>query len=65
MTLTEWGLFVCPVYLRVGASGSSPVRITDYPVLVYHATLDTPLTLQSYEAATLTLTLELTLDDPV
>ena len=65
MTLTEWGLFVCPVYMRVGASGSSPVRITDYPVLVYHAALDTPLTLQSYEAATLTLTLELTLDDPV
>ncbi|MBE6997487.1 MAG: hypothetical protein E7427_04875 [Ruminococcaceae bacterium] len=65
MTLTEWGLFLCPVYMRVDSALQYPTRITDHPVLVYHAALDTPLTLQSYEAATLTLTLELTLDDPV
>lgn len=57
ITLREWAIFL--VY-------STPSLTTNYyPVLVYRDLFAEPITLASYEAATLELTLEMTLSDPI
>jgi hypothetical protein len=52
-TVREWGLFTC---LYGATSGIC---------MYYHATLDSPVTLQPNQSATLTLTLSVTITDPV
>ena len=65
VTLTEWGLFVSLSRENTGTGTSYRHFVGSYPVLVYHATLPAALTLQPGASATVELTLELTLDDPV
>ena len=55
MTISEWGLFG-GVYDNQNSVSST----TSTGVLLYRALLDTPVTLQQYESATFTLTLQLT-----
>lgn len=55
VTLNEWGVFT-PIYRQTSAS--------DY-FLVYRELFDSSITLQPYESATLTLTLTITLNDPL
>lgn len=56
-TIKEWGLYVrLPVY-----RGS----VFTYHYLVYHATLDSPVTINPSQSVTLTLTRTVTLTDPV
>lgn len=53
ITLREWGLFI-----PAGESSTNSV-------LIYHELLDSPVTLQSYQSATIELNLVLTLSDPL
>ena len=53
ITLREWGLFI-----PAGDSSFSTI-------LIYHELLDSPVTLQSYQSATIELNLVLTLSDPL
>lgn len=54
VTVAEWGLFCF-----FNNNGNS------YYVMLYHGLLDSPVTLAPYQSATLTLTLDLTLNDPL
>ena len=56
-TITEWGVFN-----RLMRGGNSTVEGS---ILLYRELLDVPVTLAPYDAATLALTLTLTLDDPL
>ena len=58
VTLTEWGILN-----RVGYNSSYSIYTGD--ILLYRALLDSPVTLQPYQSATLTLTITLTLSDPL
>ena len=59
VTLREWGIWTSIQKY----AGSSPTY--ENYVLIYRALLDTPVTLAQYETATLTLTISLTLEDPI
>jgi len=50
VTIREFGLFVA------GAGGA---------VMIYRATLDTPVTIAQYETATISFTVSMTIEDPV
>lgn len=54
VTVAEWGLFC-----YFNNNGNT------YYVMLYHGLLDSPVTLSPYQSATLTLTLDLTLNDPL
>ena len=62
ITLTEWGITGYVIYAMASSTSSSTVGSA---VLIYHATLSSPVTLQQYEAATFDLTLTMALDDPI
>ena len=55
-TITEWGVF------NQLSNGGGTIS---NPILLYRELLDVPVTLAPYDAATLALTLTLTLDDPL
>lgn len=59
ITVREWGIF-----LSTGYTGSGYVELNnDY--LVYREVLDSDVVLAAHQSATLTLTVSMTLDDPV
>ncbi len=58
VTLTEWGILN-----RVGYDTAYSLCTGD--LLLYRALFDSPVTLQPYQSATLTLTITLTLSDPL
>lgn len=57
MTIAEWGIFAFLTYNNTSNSFSGSPYV--YP-MIYHATLETPVTLAQYESATFTLTVSVT-----
>ena len=65
ITITEWGIFTKLTRLNTSINPAYPSYQAQYMILLYHDMLDTPVTLQPNQAATFTLTLTLTLNDPL
>ena len=63
ITLNEWGVFQTIRYYYKTSGGST--TFTQDTIMLYRELFDVPVTLASYESATLTLTLTLTLNDPL